>query len=48
MAAIRQDGNTPQDASEDLRGDRDIVMAALKQSGWALEYASGIFRETGR
>ena len=27
-------------ASEDLQKDREIVMAALKQNGWALRFAS--------
>ena len=40
MAAVKQDGNAIQFASEGLKRYRDIVMAAVNQDGWALEFAS--------
>jgi hypothetical protein len=33
-----------QDASEALRGDREVVMAAVKENGFALEFASEALR----
>ena len=36
MAAVKQNGNALQFASEDLLIDREIVMAAVNQVGWAL------------
>ena len=46
MAAVKQNGSTLENASEDLQGDRYIVMAAVKQVGLvsrnrgALKFAS--------
>ena len=39
MAAVKQDGNALEFASEDLHKDREIVMDAVKQDGWALEFS---------
>ncbi|CAE7365281.1 CPK26 [Symbiodinium natans] len=33
-----------QDLSEELRGDREIVLAAVESCGWALEFASSLLR----
>ena len=40
MEAVEHDGLALQHASAELRHDRDVVMAAVKQNGWALRYAS--------
>ena len=40
IEAVSQDGNALKYVSEELQGDRDIVMAALKNDGCALAYAS--------
>ena len=40
MAAVKQSGWAIQFASEDLKRYREIVMAALRQNGLALEDAS--------
>ena len=40
MAAVRHNESELKFASEDLSGDRDIVMVAVKQVGWALVFAS--------
>ena len=37
---VRQDGRALDDASEELKADREVVMEAVKQDGCALEYAS--------
>ena len=44
MKAVTQKGLALQHATEELRGDREIVMAALSQDGWALEYATEVLR----
>ena len=38
--AVKQDGFALEDASEELKVDREIVMEAVKHNGWALRYAS--------
>ena len=40
VAAVKQNGYALENASDELKGDRDVVMSAVKQHGWALEYAS--------
>lgn len=40
LRAVSLDGHALENASEALRGDKDVVLAAVKQKGWALEYAS--------
>ena len=40
MAAVNQDGNALHLVSEDLQRDKEIVMAAVKYNGCALEFAS--------
>ena len=37
LAAVRIDGLTLEYASEELRADRDVVLAAVTRSGWALK-----------
>ena len=41
MTALSHNVNALEYASKDLRGDRDIVMTAVKEVGWALYFASG-------
>ena len=40
LEAVKRNGNALGDASEELKGDRELVMEAVKQCAWALEYAS--------
>ena len=40
LTAVKEDGRTLKCASNELRSDREIVHAAVKQSGTALQYAS--------
>ena len=40
MAAVKQDGDALEFASEDIQNDREIVMDAVEQNGIALEFAS--------
>ena len=40
MKAVKKDGETLQDVSEELKDDREVVAAAVKSSGCALRYAS--------
>jgi len=40
MAAVQQCDSALEYASEELKTDRKIALAAVKQNGWALEYAS--------
>ena len=38
LEAVRQDGDALEHASEDLRGDREVVLEAVRRSGrspWA-------------
>jgi hypothetical protein len=37
---VQQDGLALEYASAELRGDREIVLAAVQQDGWALYFAS--------
>ena len=37
---VSQDGRALQHASEDLRGDRELVMTAVSQNGDALQHAT--------
>ena len=37
MEAVRQNGCALEFASEELKGDREVVMEAVKQDGRALE-----------
>ena len=39
-----KNGGILQYASEELRADREIVLAAVQDNGWALEYASDELR----
>ena len=39
LEAIKGEGVALRDASEELKGDRDVVMAAVRQDGTALQYA---------
>ena len=39
-AAVQQDGFALCKASDELRGDREVVLAAVQKDGKALEYAS--------
>ena len=40
LEAVKQNGRALGSASEELRGDREVVMEAVKQNGTALAYAS--------
>ena len=40
LGSVERDGLALQHASEELKGDREVVMAALKQNGYALQHAS--------
>ena len=40
LEAVRRDGHALRSASEELKGDREIVMEAVKQNGFAVKYAS--------
>ena len=40
IEAVKRDGYAFQDASEELQGDREVVMEAVKQHGQALRHAS--------
>ena len=40
MPLVLQDRRALEDASEELRGDREIVMRAVEEDGLALEFAS--------
>eukprot|EP00972_Heterocapsa_arctica_P039426 5806854-Heterocapsa_arctica.AAC.1 len=40
MEAVKQKGRALQDASEELKGNREVVMEAVKQDGSALGWAS--------
>jgi hypothetical protein len=40
LAAVQQDGRAFRDASEGLRGDRQMVLAGVQQNGRALRDAS--------
>jgi hypothetical protein len=44
LAAVKTWGGALEDASEALRGDRELVLAAVKTCGGALEYASEALR----
>ena len=48
MAAVKQNGYALNFASEDLWGDREMVMAAGKQNGCVLKDASEYLRRRGR
>ena len=43
MLAVRNQGVSLRSASGRLRGDRDVVMAAVAQSGYALHWAAADF-----
>ena len=47
LAAVsaRQNGRALEFASEDLRADRDVVLAAVRQNAYALKYASERLRD---
>ena len=36
LRSVKQYGSTLRNASEELRGDREVVLAAVKQNGTAL------------
>ena len=40
MVAVAQNGSALQYASDELKNDKEIVMAAVAQNGSALQYAS--------
>ena len=40
MQAVAANGRALRYASEQLKGDREIVSKAIAQTGWALRYAS--------
>ena len=40
LGAVKRDGRALQQASEELKGDREVVMEAVKQNGHALQHAS--------
>ena len=40
MPLRSRNGRALKSAPEELKGDREIVMAAVRQSGWALQYAA--------
>ena len=40
MAAVKNEGGALEDASDELKADKDVVMVAVKNDGDALEYAS--------
>ena len=40
MTAVAKNGYALQYATEELRGDREVVMTAVAQHGYALEYAT--------
>eukprot|EP00971_Amphidinium_carterae_P150024 2973893-Amphidinium_carterae.1 len=40
LAAVQSDWETFKDAPENFRGDREIVLAAVKQNGCAIEFAA--------
>ena len=40
MVAVKNDGEALQFASDELRADKDVVMAAVKNDGEAFQYAS--------
>jgi hypothetical protein len=42
---VKQDGYALEYASEELRNDRDFMLAAVKQYGYALAYASEELRK---
>ena len=42
---MRQNGRALEFASEDLRADRDVVLAAVRQNAYALKYASERLRD---
>ena len=44
LAAVANDGQALQFASEDLRADREVVTTAINEDGWALEHAAEEFR----
>lgn len=44
LNAVRESGLTLKTLSEELRNDRDIVMAAISQNGYAVRYASDNLR----
>ena len=37
---VAEDGHILADATEEVRGDREVVMTAVAQNGWALIYAT--------
>ena len=45
MEAVKQNGCVLRYVSDELKGDREIVMEAVKQNGFALEYASAELRK---
>ena len=40
LAAVKKDGRELRFASQDLRNDKDVVLAAIINKGYAFEYAS--------
>lgn len=40
MTAVKQNGEALIFASDELKNDKEVVMAAVKQNGEALKYAS--------
>lgn len=40
LAAVRKHGSQLQFVSDELRNDREVVLAAVMQDAWAFEYAS--------
>ena len=41
IEAVRQKGCALEHASEELKGDREVLMEAVRQDGYALRHASG-------
>ena len=39
LAAVEMDGESLQWASEELKADREVVLVAIEECGWALEFA---------
>ena len=40
LPVVRKNGLDLKNASEELRGDREVVIRAVRQNGYALRYAS--------
>eukprot|EP00971_Amphidinium_carterae_P249991 4962537-Amphidinium_carterae.1 len=47
MEAVREDGRALEYATEELRGDRDVVLQAVAQNGEALQFAPEQLRDDG-